>query len=138
MKKQNEKRDAAKAADGAAASKTRKDAVRKTYFHKLPGGAAVIVHHTAKPPRIEGKAARGRYAGMTDAQVAEQAEILMRATKKIVTGALKFAAVEIGTMLAQVTRNDGADVRFAHRVGEADYMARELLAKWQNELDLLA
>ena len=58
MKKQNEKRDAAKSrkgkgkfvakpgegikvvtADGAAAS--------KTYFHKLPGGAAVIVHHTA-------------------------------------------------------------------------------------------
>ena len=128
MKKQNKGK--AVAADGAAADKTLKKNGAAFVI-----GTAGIVHHTAKPTR---KAARGRYAGMTDAQVAEQAETLMRATKKIVTGALKFAAVEIGTMLAQVTRNDGADVRLAHRVGEADYMARELLAKWQNELDLLA
>ena len=101
-------------------------------------GAAILMHHTAKPPRIKGKAAQGKYVGMTDAEIARQAEELLHATTKIVTGALKSAAVEIGKMLAQVTRNDGTDVRAAARVGAADYMARELLAKWQNELELLA
>ena len=118
--------------------KQTKCAAKKPYFHNLPGGAAVIVHHTAKPPRIKGKAAQGEYADMADAELARQADELLRATTKIVTGALKFAAIEIGKMLAQVTRNDGTDVRAAARVGEADYMARELLAKWQNELELLA
>ena len=126
MKKQIKKRGAANAADGAAASKT------------IEKNGAEFFIGTAGKPRIKGKAAQGDYAGMTDAELARQAEELLHATTKIVTGALKFAAVEIGKMLAQVTRNDGTDVRAAARVGEADYMARELLAKWQNELELLA
>lgn len=134
MKKQNEKREAAKSRKGAARGMADGAAIDRTRKGKA---AAAFVVGTAGKSR-KGMTAKDRYAGMTDAQVAEQAELLLRATKKIVTGALKFAAVEIGTMLAQVTRNDGADVRATCRVGEADYMARELLAKWENELDLLA
>ena len=43
-----------------------------------------------------------------------------------------------GAAASKTLEKDGADVRAAARVGEADYMARELLAKWQNELELLA
>ena len=152
-KKQNKKRGAANAVDGAAASKTiEKNGAeffigtagkpriigRRPQYIIGKNGEAILLHHTAKPPRIKGKAAQGEYDGMTDAEIARQADELLHATTKIVTGALKFAAIEIGKMLAQVTRNDGTDVRAAARVGEADYMARELLAKWQNELELLA
>jgi hypothetical protein len=74
----------AKAADGAAAG--------KTYFHKLPGGAAVIVHHTAGKTGAEVAKEMTAYAEKT---IALCASILRLAEKRMDAGLEKINALDV-------------------------------------------